>query len=171
MRPCGRSRTAPREQEARPVSTPSLTAQTIALEAGAESPLWATSLRSEPAWDDVFSPLAPARYALGLETIYEAYLVHYGESRLFAPAEEGERVLLGDYLYAHGLVRIAQEGGVEAVAVMAELISSCAALRASGKEGEGDAWIFAARALGGEPSDAQVAAALARHEGRVTERT
>jgi hypothetical protein len=31
----------------------------------------------------VFSPLAPERFALGVETIYEAYLVHYGRSRLF----------------------------------------------------------------------------------------
>ncbi len=52
-------------------------------------------------------------------------------------------MLLGDYLYAHGLVRIAEAGGVEAVAAMAELISRCAALRAGGEAGEGDAWIDA----------------------------
>ena len=81
----------------------------------------------------MFSPLAPARFALGLETIYEAYLVHYGRPRLFTAGEESERVLLGDYLYAHGLVRIAEAGGVDAVAAMAELISRCAALRAGGE--------------------------------------
>ena len=37
----------------------------------------------------VFSPLAPEQFALGVETIYEAYLVHYGRSRLFAPAGRG----------------------------------------------------------------------------------
>ena len=36
--------------------------------------------RAEP----VFSPLAEPPLALGLETIYEGYLVHYGRSRLFA---------------------------------------------------------------------------------------
>jgi hypothetical protein len=37
--------------------------------------------------DAVFSPLGEEGYALGLETIYEGYLVHYGSPRLFAPAD------------------------------------------------------------------------------------
>ncbi len=82
----------------------------------------------------VFSPLARRRFALGLETIYEAYLVHYGRPRLFdAAGRRASAVLLGDYLYAHGLVRIAEAGGVDAVAALAELISRCAALRADGR--------------------------------------
>ena len=60
-------------------------------------------------------------------------------------------MLLGDYLYAHGLVRVAEAGGVDAVAVLAELISRCAALRADGAAGDGEAWVEAARALGGAP--------------------
>jgi hypothetical protein len=115
----------------------------------------------------VFSALAPDRVALGLETIYEAYLVHYGRPRLFDPPEGGERVLLGDYLYAHGLVRIADAGGVAAVAAMADLISRCAALRAAGEDGEGEAWVEAARALGGTPTGDDVARALRRHFARV----
>ena len=55
----------------------------------------------------MFSPLADERFALGLETIYEGYLVHYGEPRLFDPADADAALLLGDYLYAHGLVRVA----------------------------------------------------------------
>ena len=141
----------------------------IVAAASRESPLWAEaavpSHRREPV--AVFSPLAPAGYALGLETIYEAYLVHYGRPRLFDPAGEGERVLLGDYLYAHGLVRIADVGGVEAVAAMADLISRCAALRAAGEDGDGHEWIAAARTLGGDPSVDDVAAALERHGDRV----
>ena len=39
--------------------------------------------------EPVFSPLAEERFALGLETIYEGYLVHYGTPRLFAPADAG----------------------------------------------------------------------------------
>src|SRR5262245_40071799 len=123
--------------------------------------------RRDPEWEPVFSPLAPEVFSLGLETIYEAYLVHYGRSRLFDPPDEGERILLGDYLYAHGLVRIANAGGVEAVAAMAELISRCAALRAGGDDGDGDAWVVAARALGGEPADEAVSQALALHSARV----
>jgi hypothetical protein len=143
------------------------TPETIVGEACLESPLWEAALRIEPEWEPIFSPLAPERFGLGLETIYEAYLVHYGRPRLFAPAAESERVLLGDYLYAHGLVRVAEAGGVEAVAAMAELISRCAALRAAGEGGEGAAWVDATRALGGAPSGAAVGAALERHHLRV----
>ena len=50
----------------------------IAAEAAAESPLWGEQLRAEPEHEAVFGPLAPERFALGLETIYEGYLVHYG---------------------------------------------------------------------------------------------
>ena len=75
-------------------------------------------------------------------------------------------MLLGDYLYAHGLVRIAAAGGVEAVAAMAELISRCASLRAAGESGDGEAWVAAARALGGEPTGDEIAAALRRHVAR-----
>jgi hypothetical protein len=142
---------------------------TIADEAERESRLWASSLRprDERELDAVFSPLAPAEFALGVETVYEAYLVHYGTSRLFAAADDDEAVLLGDYLYAHGLVRIAEAGGVPAVDAMADLISSCAALRADGTTGDGDAWVAAVRALGGTPSAADVERALAGHCARV----
>ena len=142
-------------------------AETIAAEARLESPLWARALRDAPDWEPVFSPLAPERFELGLETVYEAYLVHYGRPRLFDPADDHERVLLGDYLYAHGLVRIAEAGGVDAVAAMAELISRCAALRAAGAEGDGAAWIDAVRSLGGTPDPPHVEQALERHSVRV----
>ena len=141
------------------------TFEAIASEAAAESPQWADALL--PARDReataVFSALAPDEFGLGLETIYEAYLVHYGRPRLFEPGEESERVLLGDYLYAHGLVRVSDAGGVAAVAAMAELISRCASLRAAGEDGDGEAWVDAARSLGGDPSGDEIAAALRRH--------
>jgi hypothetical protein len=142
-------------------------AESIAAEARRESPLWASALREVPDWEPVFSPLAPARFELGLETVYEAYLVHYGRPRLFAPDGDSERILLGDYLYAHGLVRIADAGGVDAVAAMAELISRCAALRATGEAGDGKAWVDAACSLGGEPPPGDVERALERHLARV----
>ena len=83
---------------------------TLAAEAAAESPLWGDALRPVPDRLGIFGPLAPERFALGLETIYEGYLVHYGRARLFAPADAETALLLGDYLYAHGLVRIAATG-------------------------------------------------------------
>jgi hypothetical protein len=141
----------------------------IADDAERESPLWARLLRArdERELEPVFSDLAPTRFAVGVETIYEAYLVHYGHPRLFAALDADEAVLLGDYLYAHGLVRIAEAGGVPAVAAMAELISTCAALRADGAAGDGDAWVDVARELGGTPSGDVVDRALAWHCGRV----
>ena len=114
----------------------------MALEAGRESRLWGEALRppEERELEPVFSPLGEERFALGLETIYEAYLLHYGRPRLFAPADGDTALLLGDYLYAHGLVRISEQNEVEAVADLAELISTCARLQADGDAGDGEAW-------------------------------
>jgi hypothetical protein len=126
---------------------------TLASEAAEESPLWAEALlpKGERQLVPVFSPLGDERYALGLETIYEGYLLHYGTPRLFAPAERHTALLLGDYLYAHGLVRIAAWQRVEAVADLAALISLCAQLRAEGGAGDGEAWAATAALLGRGP--------------------
>jgi hypothetical protein len=123
---------------------------TIADEAAGESALWERALRPLPAREPVavFSPLNDERYALGLETIYEGYLLHYGRPRLFEPGDRDTTVLLGDYLYAHGLVRIAELGEVSVVADLAELLSVCAHLRAERSPGDGVAWAAAVALLG-----------------------
>ncbi len=139
----------------------------IAAEAAAESPLWGEALRNDPERVPVFGELVPERFALGVETIYEGYLLHYGEPRLLAPPEGDVALLLGDYLSAHGLVRIAATGDLDAVAALAELISTCAAMRADGQAGDGDAWIGCARRLGGEPGRDAVDRSLAAHAERV----
>ena len=90
--------------------------------------------------EPVFSRLSDQQYALGLETIYEGYLVHYGRPRLLEPADDDTALVLGDYLYAQGLARIASLGGVDAVGDLAELISLCAQARADGLDGDGAAW-------------------------------
>jgi hypothetical protein len=126
----------------------------IADEAVAESPLWAESLLppAEREAVAVFSPLLPEpRFAVGLETIYEGYLLHYGRPRLFAAGDGRNALLLGDYLYAHGLVRVAEHQDVEAVADLAALISLCAQLRADGGAGDGGAWAAAAALIGRGP--------------------
>lgn len=122
----------------------------LARETAAESPLWADALLpgERQRREEVFSRLAPERHRLGLETIYEGYLVHYGTPRLFAPDGDDVALLLGDHLYAQGLVRIAQTGDVTAVADLAELISLCAQGRASGRGGDGAAWAATAARLG-----------------------
>jgi hypothetical protein len=96
----------------------------------------------------VFSPLGEPRFALGLETIYEGYLIHYGLPRLFEPADPDTALLLGDYLYAHGLVRIAGSDGVASVADLAELISLSAQVQAEGRDGDGPLWAATAALLG-----------------------
>src|ERR671936_363828 len=128
----------------------------IADEAASESPLWAEALLPSEQREllPVFSPLADDRFALGLETIYEGYLLHYGRPRLFSPVDEDTALLLGDYLYAHGLVRVAEAGTVQAVADLAALISRCAQLRADGLPGDGEAWAVTASTLGGHPAAA-----------------
>ena len=142
----------------------------IADAAAAESPLWGEALRpvEEQAREPVFSALAPARHAVGLETIdAESLREHYGRSRLFAPADRDTALLLGDYLYAHGLVRIAESGDVRAVADLAELISRCAQLRAEGHDGDGAEWAATSATLGANghvvAGTAAVDAALAAH--------
>jgi hypothetical protein len=123
---------------------------TIADEAGRESALWSAALRPAAERDEtpVFSALGDGRFALGLESIYEGYLLHYGRPRLFAPADSDTAILLGDYLYAHGLVRVAAQGEVAVVADLAELISLCSQLRAEEREGDGAAWAGTVSALG-----------------------
>jgi hypothetical protein len=122
----------------------------IASEAAAESALWESCLLPdrERQLVAVFSPLGPERHALALETIYEGYLVHYGRPRLFTSQDDDTALLLGDYLYAHGLVRIAASGDVAAVADLAELISLCAQGRADARDGDGQAWAATAAMLG-----------------------
>jgi hypothetical protein len=122
----------------------------MAVDAAAESSLWAGCLRPEPERDrsPVFSQLGEGRYALGLETIYEGYLVHYGRSRLFAPPDDDTALLLGDYLYAHGVARISALHDVAAVADLAELISLCSQVRAEGTDGDGSLWAATAALLG-----------------------
>ena len=133
---------------------------TIALEAQRESSLWGDALLppAERERIPVFSPLGAARFALGIETIYEGYLLHYGRPRLFAPETPERALLLGDYLYAHGLVRIADEGDVAHVSDLAELISLCAQLRADDGAGEDWAWASTVAMLGsGALADARAA--------------
>lgn len=146
--------------------------ETIAVEAGRESRLWGDALRPprERETEPVFSPLGDERYALGLETIYEGYLLHYGRPRLFAPADDDTALLLGDYLYAHGLVRVAEVGSVVAVEDLAELISLCAQLRADSVAGDGAAWAASAAVLGtGELEDARAALRDRRDAAPLTE--
>jgi hypothetical protein len=76
---------------------------------------------------------APGEYSLIVEAVREGYLLHYGEPRLLAGHDADLALLAGDYLYALGLDRLAALGDTTAVAILSDLISSCARLHAEGE--------------------------------------
>ena len=74
---------------------------------------------------------------------------HVQEVRgVFVDCDADTVLLLGDYLYAQGLVRLSAAGSVEAVADMGELISLCAKLRAEESGDDGPAWAATVALLG-----------------------
>ncbi|MDQ3933734.1 MAG: hypothetical protein M3340_03790 [Actinomycetota bacterium] len=81
-----------------------------------------------------------------LEVVREAYLLHYGEPRAFEDIDDDLKLLGGDALYARGLSRLAAAGDLEAVAVLADLISSCARAESEGRPTD-DLWAAAAARL------------------------
>jgi hypothetical protein len=91
---------------------------------------------------------APGEYALVVEAVREGYLLHYGEPRLLAGHDADLGLLAGDYLYALGLDRLAALGDTAAVAILSDLISTCAQLHSEGREGEiPRLWTDAARSI------------------------
>ena len=83
-----------------------------------------------------------------LEAVREGYLLHYHEPRAFAGMDPDLRLLAGDSLYALGLARLAEAGDLEAVAVLADLISACAQAESEGRrDGVPELWQASAKAL------------------------
>lgn len=84
-------------------------------------------------------------YALVIEAVREGYLLHYEQPRLLAGHDSDLALLAGDYLYALGLDRLAALGDTRAIAILADLISTCARLQAEAEtEGIPDLWRKAA---------------------------
>jgi hypothetical protein len=68
-----------------------------------------------------------------LEAVHEGYLMHYGgDPNGFDGMDEDLALLAGDSLYALGLARLAEEGDLPAVAMLADLITNCAKAHAEG---------------------------------------
>jgi hypothetical protein len=83
-----------------------------------------------------------------LDAVREGYELHYGTPRVFAGMDDDLRLLAGDALYALGLSRLADLGDLEAVAELADLISSCAQAQAEGAPEQAERhWSEAARKL------------------------
>ena len=86
-------------------------------------------------------------YALLVEAVREGFLCHYGEPRLFLGLDSDLRLLVGDYLYARGIERLARLGDLLAVRELADLISLAAGLDAApspGRAATEAAWLAAA---------------------------
>jgi hypothetical protein len=105
-----------------------------------------------------------AEYELLIEMILEGALLHYGAGRAVAAADPDLALLLGDQLYALGLVRLTALGDLAAVMELADLISLVAQAQAAGDhELVEAAWDAAAVAIGWGTTPAhEHAKALAR---------
>jgi hypothetical protein len=87
------------------------------------------------------------QYAFLVEAVREGFLCHYGEPRLLLGLDSDLRLLVGDYLYARGIERLARLGDLLAVRELADLISMAAgfdAAPASGRAAAEAAWLAAA---------------------------
>jgi hypothetical protein len=121
----------------------------IARRAAHDSPLWRDALEAGEPPEPRFAGRCPDRYLLGVEMIHEAYLLHYGDSRLFRQDDPDLALLTGDYLYAAGLVEICHTGDARAVADLAELIAICAARRGdAAADGDDELWERTVAGLG-----------------------
>ena len=91
-----------------------------------------------------------------VEAIREGWLLHSeGRGRVLAPSDPDLALLGGDRLYALGLERLATEGDLAAIALLADVISLCARSHAEGRSDLAqDAWGKTAR-LEREPTSPQ----------------
>ena len=111
----------------------------VARRAAADSPLWRDALVRRDAAPE-FVGVCPDSHLLGVEMIYEGYLLHRGRSRLFSHDDADLALLTGDYLYAAGLAEVCGTGDLDAVRELAGLISACARAQAEGDGNEAELW-------------------------------
>ena len=93
-----------------------------------------------------------AERALVMEAVLEGYLLHFGRTRLLETDDADLRLLAGDYMYALGLSRLAALGDLDAVRVLADLITASARHHAAAEtDGAelGGAWVEAAMTVAG----------------------
>ena len=84
-----------------------------------------------------------------IDAIREGYRLHYADGGVVRTEDRDLALLAGDRLYALGLARLADAGDLEAVRILADLISNCAKAHAEGKPEHADAaWRAAEAALG-----------------------
>jgi hypothetical protein len=147
----------------RPVSAPSALERVGALLRGRGGLIAATIVDAGnsddgPAQRAASGPRAAGRqteYELLVETIYEGYLLHYGEPRIVRTVDADLGLLAGDQLYALGLARLVELGDLVAVGELADVIALSALAHGAGDRELADAvWNAGARAVGWGPSAA-----------------
>ena len=80
------------------------------------------------------------------EAVHEGYLMHYGNPNGFSGMDDDLALLAGDSLYALGLARLAEQGDLERVALLADLITGCAKAHADGQPDQaGHLWAEVSR--------------------------
>ena len=116
--------------------------------AAALDPALAQHARPAPGPDRFADVVTDKDRLFTIEAVYEGYLLHYGEPRAFAEMDPDLRLLAGDALYALGLSRVAERGDVEAIRVLADLITDAARAHAEGDPDRAEAhWADAAHRL------------------------
>ena len=122
--------------------------QALAARLRAEDTPIAPHVVDPPEPSQLGEPAGGGDNALVVEAVREGYLLHYEEPRLLAGHDSDLALLAGDYLYAIGLDRLAARGDTAGIAVLADLISTCARLQAEGEtEGIPDLWRKAAERI------------------------
>jgi hypothetical protein len=122
----------------------------VARRAAADSPLWRAALVRDDG-PPAFAGACPESHVLGVEMIYEGYLLHRGRSRLFSHEDADLALLTGDYLYAAGLAEVCGTGDLDAVQELAALISACARGQAEGDGDEAELWRRTVARIGQRP--------------------
>jgi len=98
----------------------------------AVDPALAEHAVADPGPDRFADGIADPDRRFTIEAVHEGYLLHYGEPRAFAGMDADLRLLAGDALYALGLSRVADQGDLEAVAELSNLIAAVARAHAEG---------------------------------------
>lgn len=75
---------------------------------------------------------AAREYEFVIEAVLEGHLMHTGRTRLQIPDNRELKLITGDFLYSLGLRELAQLGDIEAVELLANLITDTSRLHAEG---------------------------------------
>ena len=102
------------------------------------APIFGRLIESGPSTEESASD-----FGFVFESVFEGYLLHTGRPRLMLPGESQLKLVAGDFLYSLGLQRLAQLGDLEAVELLAGLITdaSCLHIAKGTAEQKGALWV------------------------------